>query len=284
MVMIGVVAWRPGLSTGRLVTEWRLRGLDAVLVDPPEARELLQGGDVALVRLDILPTLDGCEPGLAACGALARRGVRLLNGPEGLLAAHDKLRTATDFTRAGIPHPATRHVTDPLALRELEPPLVLKPRFGSWGRDVMLCRTRAELEAASASLPKREWFRTTGVLAQDVVPLVTRDLRVLVADGRAAGASARVAAQGEWRTNTSLGGRLEPVDAPDEALRLAVAAVAVLGIDLAGVDLLPDPDGGWIVLEVNGAADFDERYAFAGRDVYDDVAAALQLDGVGATS
>ena len=205
MVMIGVVAWRPGLSTGRLVAEWRLRGLDAALVSPPDARELLHRGDVALVRLDIVPTLDGCEPGLEACGALVQQGVRLLNGPEALLAAHDKLQTAIALERAGIPHPATRHVTDPLELPELEPPLVLKPRFGSWGRDVLLCRTRAELAAAAAELPERQWFRATGVLAQEVVPLVTRDLRVLVADGRAVGASARVPAPGEWRTNISLG-------------------------------------------------------------------------------
>jgi [lysine-biosynthesis-protein LysW]---L-2-aminoadipate ligase len=282
MVMIGVIAWRPGLSTGRLVTEWQSRRLDAALVSPPDAGGLLRRGDVALVRLDVVAELDGCEPGLEECGALARSGVRLLNGPAGLLAAHDKLLTARLLERAGIAHPATRHLTDPFWLPELEPPLVLKPRFGSWGRDVLLCRTRAELAAAAAELPERPWFRSTGVLVQEVVPLVTRDLRVLVAGGRAVGACARVAAPGEWRTNTSLGGRLEEVDPPDEALRLAVAAIAALGIDLSGVDLLPAPGGGWIVLEANGAADFDERYSLAGRDVYDDVAAALQLDGVAA--
>ncbi len=141
---------------------------------------------------------------------------------------------------------------------------MLKPRFGSWGRDVLLCRTRAELAAAAAVLPERQWFRATGVLAQELVPLVPRDLRVLVADGRAVGASARVPAPGEWRTNVSLGGHLEPVEPPEEALRLAVAAIAAIGIDFAGVDLLPTRGGGWIVLEVNGAADFDERYSLPG--------------------
>ena len=284
MVMIGVVAWKPGLSTGRLVTEWRLRGLDAALVSPPDAQELLHSGDVALVRLDVLPTLDGCEPGLEACDALVRQGVKLLNGPEALLAAHDKLQTAVALERAGLPHPATRHVTDPRELARLEPPLVLKPRFGSWGHDVLLCVTRAELAAAAARLPERQWFRATGVLAQEVVPSVTRDLRVLVADGRMVGASARIPSAGEWRTNISLGGRLEPVDPPDEALRLSIAAVAAIGIDLAGVDLLPAQDGAWIVLELNGAAEFDERYALPGRDVYADVAGALGLDSVTAVS
>lgn len=278
--MIAVLAWRPGLSNGQLVAAWRARGLDAALVSPAAAPGRLHEGDVALVRLDIVPTLDGCEEGLEVCGTLEHQGVRVLNGPEGLLAAHDKLQTALALERAGIPSPATRHVTDPLELPSLEPPLVLKPRFGSWGRDVLLCRTRAELAAAAEKLPERQWFRAQGVLAQELVPLVPRDLRVLVGDGRAVGASARVPARGEWRTNVSLGGRLEAVEPPEEALRLAVAAIAAIGIDCAGVDLLPTPDGGWIVLEVNGAADFDERYSLAGRDVYDDLAAALSLDEV----
>ena len=278
--MIAVLAWRPGLSNGQLVAAWRARGLDAALVTPAEAPGCLRSGDVALMRLDIVATLDACEPGLEVCGTLEHQGVRVLNGPAGLLAAHDKLQTAIALERSGIPHPSTRHVTDPLELPALEPPLVLKPRFGSWGRDVLLCRTRAELAAAAAMLPERQWFRTTGVLAQELVPLVPRDLRVLVADGRAVGASARVPAPGEWRTNVSLGGRLEPVEPPEEALRLAVAAVAAIGIDYAGVDLLPTGGGGWVVLEVNGTADFDERYSLTGCDVYDDLAAALELDGV----
>ena len=275
MVMIGVVAWRAGQSSGKLVTAWRARGLDAALVNPDEAENRLEAADVALVRLDIVPSLDACEPGLEVCGMLERHGVRVLNGPAGLLAAHDKLRTAAALRRAGLPHPHTRHVTDPAELVLLDPPLVLKPRFGSWGRDVVLCRTHDALADAAARLPERPWFRSTGVLAQELVPPVPRDLRVLVGGGRAVGASARVAGGGEWRTNVSLGGRLERVEPPDDALRLAVAAVSAVGLDCAGADLLPGPDGAWIVLEVNGAPEFDDRYSLPGRDIYDDLAEAL---------
>jgi hypothetical protein len=47
-------------------------------------------------------------------------------------------------------------------------------------------------------------------------------------------------------------------------------------IDVVGVDLLP-LDGGYAVLELNGAVDFDERYSIRGRDVYDELIAALAL-------
>jgi hypothetical protein len=51
-------------------------------------------------------------------------------------------------------------------------------------------------------------------------------------------------------------------------------------MDLVGVDLLPVAGGTFVVLEVNGAVDFDERYSLPGGDVYPDVAAGLQLDGI----
>ena len=67
--------------------------LGAVLT-PAQALAKLRPGDVALGRLDILPTLDGIEPGLSALDRLDALGVTVLNGHRTLVAAHDKLATA----------------------------------------------------------------------------------------------------------------------------------------------------------------------------------------------
>ena len=53
---------------------------------PERALDELVSGDVALGRLDVLPTLDGIDDGLWALGALAARGVLVLNHPAALLA------------------------------------------------------------------------------------------------------------------------------------------------------------------------------------------------------
>ena len=99
--------------------------------------------------------------------------MRVLNGPEGLLAAHDKLQTARALERAGLPHPATRHVTDLSELSALELPLVLKPRFGSWGRDVVLCldpgraHGRGDQAAGATVVPYHGSARAGGRAARD---------------------------------------------------------------------------------------------------------------------
>ena len=105
---------------------------------------------------------------------------------------------------------------------------------------------------------------------------------MLVAGGQIAGAVRRVAALGEWRTNVALGARREPVTPPYEACSVALAAAAAVGGDLVGIDLLPDGHGGWIVLEVNGAVDFNGLYAQDG-DVFETVRTSL-LDARGSVA
>jgi [lysine-biosynthesis-protein LysW]--L-2-aminoadipate ligase len=258
-----------------LVRQWSRRGLDATLVPPLEATALGRG-DFAVGRLDVLPTLDGVEPGLLALLWLERRGARVLNGADALLAVHDKLITARRLGLAGLPHPRTTSVRAGEDA-PLEPPLVLKPRFGSWGRDVLLCRDDGELERTLAAVRSRSWFRRHGALLQELVSPHGYDLRLVVAGGEVVAASERVAAPGEWRTNVSLGGSLRPADPPKEARSLAIAAAAAVGADLIGVDLTPLEAGGYVVLELNGAVEFDERYSLRGRDVYLEAARALDL-------
>jgi [lysine-biosynthesis-protein LysW]--L-2-aminoadipate ligase len=238
-----------------------------LLLDPLRALKVLGPGDLALARLDVRQTLDGIQPGLEALGELSARGVTVLNGPSTLLATHDKLLTARLLAGVGLPHPETVLVTVRSASPGWRGPVVVKPRFGSWGLHVVRCESAAALEEHLATVARQHWFRTSGAIVQALVPPSGFDLRLVVAGRKVVGATMRVSAPGEWRTNVSLGGTRMPAVAPPEAVQLAVAAAAAVNGGLVGVDLLPTGLGSWTVLEVNGAVDFTQEYADGG-DVF----------------
>ena len=238
------------------------------VLSPVQALRTLAEGDVAIGRLDVSERLDGIEAGLWELARLEGTGVRVLNRPGALVAAHDKLATARALAAAGVPHPTTVQVTAPSSGVPIPPPVVVKPRFGSWGRDVVLCEDVGQLRARLAELAERPWFRTHGALVQQLVPPQGQDLRLVVAGGSVVGAVRRIAAAGEWRTNVALGATREAVSPPPEACALALAAARAIEGDLVGIDLLPTPDGGFVVLELNGAVEFNHQYALDGGDVF----------------
>ena len=255
-----------------LVRRWRAMGIDAHLLSPVQARASLGRGDVALARLDVLRTLDGVEDGLLTVLELEARGVRVINGARALVNAHDKLRTARCLAAAGVPHVATYHVRwgDPV---DFEPPIVVKPRYGSWGEDVFRCDDRRAIRDVFSTIAGRSWFTRHGAIVQPLMPPMGRDLRLLVAHGAVVGAEARVSAPGEWRTNISLGGSHLPLSPGSDPIDIAVAAAGAIGADFVGIDLMP-AFGGFVVLEINAAVEFDVTYATDG-DVFARAAVAL---------
>jgi glutathione synthase/RimK-type ligase-like ATP-grasp enzyme len=300
-VKFAVVAHRHSATNDALVAAAAAWGLEAAVVDPRRALALLEPGDIALARLDVREQLDGIERGTGELERLAAGGVDVRNPPGALIVAHDKLLTARTLRLAGLPHPHTTHISPALPAAVPELPLVLKPRFGSWGRDVELCSTADELDLALVRLQGKRWFREHGALAQELVepqgswleapaaepPVPGRktaaavngrswDLRLVVAGGRVVGAARRVAHRGEWRTNAALGADVVPADPPPIAKALALAAAEAARVDLAGIDLLPTRNG-FVVLEINGAVDFRPLYLDSG-DVFAETVAALLGD------
>ncbi len=260
-VDFGVIAHRASeTNLGLAAAGWR--GAPGKLLTPREALLRLQAGDVALNRLDVSPDLDGVEEGIWMVTQLEAQGVRVLNRPPALLASHDKLLTGRLLTTAGVPHPRTRRLVSVESADDLRYPVVAKPRFGSWGRDVELCCDRDALVRYLALVDDRPWWDAGGIV-QELVPPQSSDLRVIVSGGSVVGAASRTPAAGEWRTNVALGGTSRRTVPPQEATDLALRATRSVGIDLAGVDLVPSDDG-YVVLEVNGAVETKPYYSLNG--------------------
>ncbi len=272
-VRIGIVSHHASRTNVELAAA-APTGVQAFVITPEDALRRLRPGDVALGRLDVLPSFDGVEEGLVHLKRLELNAISVLNRSLTLRLAHDKLATAAALAAAGVPHPRTRSVGPHSKAPPLPFPLVLKPRFGSWGGDVVRCNDAADYAIALEAFRRRRWFHAAGAVAQELVPPLGHDLRLVVAGGEVVGSVRRVAPPGEWRTNVALGARREPIDAPPAALELARAAARALDADLVGVDLLARGPGRYVVLELNGAVDFCRDYA-PHTDVFGSVMRAL---------
>ncbi len=212
---------------------------------------------------------------LALLRVLEGVGAFTVNSAAGIALAGDKLATLAALAQAGIPvvptaAPATAADLSRIVEAMGGPPVVLKLAGGSQGRGVVL----AESPGAARSI--YEGFASCGhrVLVQPRLP-VDEDIRLLVVGGRTVAAMRRIAPPGEFRANLHRGGRAEAVH-PDEALAgLAARAATVLGLGLAGVDVLVSPTGP-LVLEVNASPGLEGIEAATGRNVAGEVVAWIE--------
>ena len=183
--------------------------------------------------------------------ALRDLGVTVCNDARAIERCVDKSMTSFLLTQAGIHTPPT-WVTESLvaaraiAQREtLDGPLVLKPLFGSQGRNLRLIRTADDLPDPDAVSGVYYLQRFLGIERDGGF----RDFRLLVWQGCVIAAMMRHAS--DWITNVKRGGRPVAV-VPDRAMNeIALRAATAVGADLAGVDILHDADGRPTVLEVN---------------------------------
>ncbi len=183
--------------------------------------------------------------------ALRESGVPVINDARAIERCVDKSMTSFLLARAGIRSPATwvteqRATAHRIVAREAATgPLVLKPLFGSQGRNLRLIASPDDLPDPGAVAGVYYLQRFVGIERDGGF----RDFRLLVWQGRVVAAMMRHAPH--WITNVKRGGR--PVAAvPDHAMHeLALRAATAVGTDLAGVDILYDAEDQPTVLEVN---------------------------------
>ena len=212
-----------------------------------------------------------------ACGCSVRSAhaaSTILNEPAALLAAHDKLLTSRLLRRAGIPHPRTWHVRPGRTEFRRYGSLVLKPRFGSWGREVRRCDDEDGLRDALRLVSGEDWFLGTGRSSRSSYrPRATTCGSSSPPDGSSGPCTAfRRRASGARTSRSAASGVRSRSRRTRRRCSRSMLRDAI-GASLVGVDLLPDGRGGWVVAELNGAVEFTREYAPL-RDVFAETAFA----------
>jgi ribosomal protein S6--L-glutamate ligase len=262
---IVILSRQPELYSTRVLAEAaRTRGhevrvLDTLLFDicirrrKPEL--LYQGGPVGPVDA-VIPRIGASITfyGLAVVRQFEMMGVYCLNESQAIARSRDKLRSLQLLCRHDMGVPPTvftrqaEHVRDAIGLVH-GPPVVVKLLQGTQGIGVVL----AESERAASSVIEAFHGLDQNILIQKFIKEAKgADIRALVVGRKVVAAMRRQAVSGEFRSNLHRGGSATKVRLPAEYRKTALAAARVLGLRMAGVDMLESKEGP-MIMEVNSS-------------------------------
>ena len=207
--------------------------------------------------------------GLYATQMLNAWGVPTVNMSHVAATCGDKLATSTALARAGIAQPRVKVAFTPEAaldaIEDLGYPVVLKPTVGSWGRLLAKINDR---DAAEAILEHKETlgsYQHSIFYIQEYIQKPGRDIRAMVVGDQTMCAIYRSASH--WITNTARGGQGEICPITPELNELCVKAAQAVGGGVLAIDVLEDPQRGFLVNEVNHTMEFHTLAPMTGIDV-----------------
>lgn len=262
---IAILSRRPSLySTARLVEEGRNRGHEVYVFDTLRSYmnitahtpsihykgAILSGFDAVIPRIGASITFYGS----ALLRQFETMGVFTVNESIAITRSRDKLRSIQLLTRKGIglPHTGIAHSPDDivdLITMVGGAPLVIKILEGTQGIGVVL----AETNQAAQSVIEAFLGMKVHIMVQEYIKEAKgADIRCLVIGGEVVGAIKRQAKPGEFRSNLHRGGKASLVEITEQEREAAKKAAKIMGLNVAGVDLLRSSRGP-LVMEVNSS-------------------------------
>lgn len=227
--------------------------------------EILTNTDIALS----LPKADFAlfwDKDINAARRLERSGIPVFNSADSIMKCDDKARTYIellgDFPQAETIASPKTFFNNPAAFSDfvdeaadrLGLPLVFKECFGSFGEQVFLCRSKADIMKRITERPF--------ILQKYIGEFSGCDLRLEVVGDEVAAAVKRQN-KSDFRANAANGGTMEKYEPTEEQERTAVAACRRLGLTFGGVDMLPDGT----IIEVNSNAHIINIMRATGTDI-----------------
>ncbi|MBN7138858.1 ribosomal protein S6 modification protein [Lysobacter enzymogenes] len=190
------------------------------------------------------------------------------NTSDAILRARDKLRSHQLLAAQGIGLPATVFGDNPDDTADLlsmlgPPPHVIKLNEGTQGAGVMLTE---KLSASRGVIEALRGLYANFLVQEFVAEAKGADLRCFVVGDRVVAAMKRQAPKGDFRSNLHRGGTAKGVRASAAEQEVAVRAAKVLGLGVAGVDLIRSARGP-LVLEVNASPGLEGIEEASGVDV-----------------
>lgn len=256
-------------ETRRFIDEAKKMGIEISVYRPDQIDVIVTREDRKSIFVDgksvslpdfVLPRMGSGTSyfALALIRHLERLGVLCINSSISIDTVKDKLFTHQILAESNLPVPKTMLLKFPVDYKHIEQhmgfPLMVKTLSGSLGRGVFLAEDRAKFEDLARIIELAN--PNLNIILQEMITTsYGKDLRVFVVGGRVIGCMMREAKNNQYRANYSAGGTVNPFLLTEEIEWLSLEATKILGLDIAGVDLLFD-DNNYKICEVNSSPMF----------------------------
>lgn len=265
-------------STRRLKEAADQRGHDARVLNTLKfAIDLDRGSPDLYYRQEQLGPYDAVLPrigasityyGTAVVRQFQEMDVFCANTAHGISNSRDKLRSLQILSRHHVGLPRTTFVRDkkdvlPAIERVGGAPVIIKLIEGTQGIGVLLAES---VKAAESIIELLQSQKQNVLIQKFVAESKGRDIRAFVVGDQVVAAMRRVAQGQEFRSNVHRGGVAEPVELSDEYRETAVRCTQIMGLRVAGVDMLEGKDGPQI-MEVNSSPGLEGIETCTGLDI-----------------
>ena len=274
-------------SSRRIIEAAEQRGHEVVVIDVLRAymniashKPSIHYKGVAIEGVEaVIPRIGASVTayGTAVLRQFEMMGVVSLNESVAISRSRDKLRSMQLLSRKGIGMPLTGYAHKPDDIKDVikmvgGAPLVIKLLQGTQGIGVVL----AETQKAAESVIEGFMGIKADILIQEFIKEAGgSDIRCFVIDGKVAAAMKRQGAPGEFRSNLHRGGSSALIRITPEERSTAVRAARIMGLNVAGVDLLRSNHGP-VVMEVNSSPGLEGIEGATGKDIAGMIIANLE--------
>ena len=226
--------------------------------------ELIEGVDAIIPRIGASATFYGT----AVVRQFEMKKVFSAVESQALVRSRDKLRSLQVLARAGLGMPKTVFTNfakdvDVVIDGVGGVPMVIKLLEGTQGLGVILAENK---NAATSVLEAFNGLKIRVIAQEFIEEAKGADIRVFIVDGKVIGAMKRQGKEGEFRSNLHRGGSAEIIELSDEEEDAAIKAARVMGLGVAGVDLLQSKRGP-LILEVNSSPGLEGIEKATGKDI-----------------
>lgn len=265
-------------STKRLVEAGEKKGHEMLVVDHTKCDLVIEKKKPGIIyKGHRLENIDAVIPRIGASvtfyGTAVVRQFEMMKvftaiESQALVRSRDKLRSMQILSRAGLGLPKTVFTNYSRNVKDIiksvgGAPLVIKLLEGTQGLGVVLAEND---NAAESVIEAFNGLKARVIVQEFIAEAKGSDIRAFVVDGVVVGAMKRQAKKGEFRSNLHRGGTASVIELTEEEENAALKAARVLGLGIAGVDMLQSNHGP-LILEVNSSPGLEGIEGATGKDI-----------------